>query len=78
MSFHFFFDADTRPIFLALRPATGKVTKKAVDGAINASTHLGEGLRKGGEGLRKSGKLSRGLDSNDFDEFDDEGYNDFY
>ena len=54
------------------------MTKKAVDGAINASTHLGEGLRKGGEGLRKSGKLSRGLDSNDFDEFDDEGYNDYY
>ena len=54
------------------------MTKKAVDGAINASTHLGEGFRKSGDGLRKSGMLSRGLDAKDFDEFDDEGYNDYY
>lgn len=55
--------------------ATGKVVKGtanlavgAVDGAIDASTRVGRGLRK-------SSTLSKGLDSN---EFSDEEYNDYY
>jgi len=54
---------------IGVAKATGKVTKKAVDGAINASTHIGEGLRR-------SGNLTKGLSNNDFEY--DEHYNDYY
>lgn len=47
---------------------TANLAAGAVDGAIDASTRVGRGLRK-------SSTMSKGLDSNDFS---DEEYNDYY
>eukprot|EP00980_Cylindrotheca_fusiformis_P006234 scaffold1334_cov123-Cylindrotheca_fusiformis.AAC.4 len=68
---------------IGIAKVTGKVTKKAVkgtanftagamEGAGNAASYMGEGIR------RRRSKPNIDFDKEDFSQFDDDGYNDYY